>query len=60
MLIAAFTDFPLSFMNLVVEGKVANYLLATTGIYKLRYSVMKEKMLPEVSFYGLEAIHCCQ
>ena len=32
----------------VEEGKVANFLLATTGFVKLRYSIMKKKMLLEV------------
>ena len=35
-------------MGSVEEGKVANFLLATTGIVKLRYSIMKKKMLLEV------------
>lgn len=30
------------------EGKVANFLLATSGIVMLRYAVMKEKLLAEV------------
>jgi hypothetical protein len=32
----------------VEEGKVASFLLATTGIVKLRYSIMKKRMLLEV------------
>lgn len=32
----------------VEEGKVANFLLATTGFVKLRYSIMKKKKLLEV------------
>ncbi len=32
----------------VEEGKVANFLLATISIVKLRYSIMKKKMLLEV------------
>ena len=35
-------------MGSVEEGKVANFLLATTGIVKLRYSIMTKKMLLEV------------
>ena len=42
------TFFFLGIMGSVEEGKVANFLLATTGIVKLRYSIMMKKMLLEV------------
>lgn len=32
----------------VEEGKVASFLLATTGIVKLRHSISRKKMLLEV------------
>lgn len=35
---------------------MANFLLATTGIIKLRYSIMKKKMLLEVGTF--EIIYC--
>jgi phosphatidylinositol glycan class O len=35
-------------LGLVEEEKVASFLLATTGIVKLRYSIMKKRMLLEV------------
>ncbi|KDP43914.1 hypothetical protein JCGZ_20924 [Jatropha curcas] len=35
------------------EGKVANFLLATTGIIKLRYSIMKRRMLFEAVVFLL-------
>ncbi|KAJ7980495.1 GPI ethanolamine phosphate transferase 3 [Quillaja saponaria] len=37
----------LSNSYILEEGKVANFLLATTGVVKLRYSIMKGKMLLE-------------
>jgi hypothetical protein len=33
----------------VEEGKVACFLLATTGFIKMRSSIMKKKMISEVS-----------
>eukprot|EP00257_Ricinus_communis_P021963 XP_015581561.1 GPI ethanolamine phosphate transferase 3 isoform X1 [Ricinus communis] len=35
------------------EGKVASFLLATTGIIKLRYSIMKRKMIYEAVIFLL-------
>jgi phosphatidylinositol glycan class O len=39
----------LSNSYILEEGKVANFLLATTGLIKLRYSVMRKTMRKEVS-----------
>lgn len=38
------------------EGKVANFLLATTGIITLRYAFMKKKMLLDVSIALLKGL----
>ncbi|KAF3942601.1 hypothetical protein CMV_030756, partial [Castanea mollissima] len=40
------------------EGKVANFLLATTGFVKLRYSIMKKKMLLEAVVFLLLITFC--
>lgn len=36
-------------LRAVEEGKVACFLLATTALVKMRYSIMKKKMILEVS-----------
>ncbi|XP_075651995.1 uncharacterized protein LOC142622418 isoform X1 [Castanea sativa] len=40
------------------EGKVANFLLATTGFVKLRYSITKKKMLLEAVVFLLLITFC--
>ncbi|CAM8937539.1 unnamed protein product [Rhodiola kirilowii] len=48
------TEFNMKMMGVVEEGKVANFLLATSSIFQLRYSVKKNMMLPEaVTFFLL-------
>lgn len=42
----------LNFFASVEEGKVSAFLLATTGMLCLRYSIMKKKMLMEVGIRG--------
>lgn len=37
------------YLRSVEEGKVACFLLATTGFVKMRSSIMKKKMISEVS-----------
>ncbi|XP_028773569.1 GPI ethanolamine phosphate transferase 3-like [Neltuma alba] len=49
----------LSNSYILEEGKVANFLLATSGIVMLRYAVRKEKLLPE-SFGFLLLCAFCQ
>ncbi|XP_057979081.1 GPI ethanolamine phosphate transferase 3 isoform X2 [Malania oleifera] len=48
----------LSNSYILLEGRVANFLLATTGIVKLRYSIMKEKMLLEAVLFLLLVTVC--
>ncbi|KAH1121313.1 hypothetical protein J1N35_004473 [Gossypium stocksii] len=43
----------LSNSYILKEGKAANFLLATTGIMTLRYSLMKNKMLIEAAIFLL-------
>ncbi|GAV85690.1 Phosphodiest domain-containing protein [Cephalotus follicularis] len=43
----------LSNSYILEEGKVANFLLATTGIVKLRYAIMQNKMLSEAVVFIL-------
>ncbi|XP_050271898.1 uncharacterized protein LOC126715366 [Quercus robur] len=48
----------LSNSYILEEGKVANFLLATTGFVKLRYSIMKKKMLLEAVVFLLLITFC--
>ncbi|KAJ4722696.1 GPI ethanolamine phosphate transferase 3 [Melia azedarach] len=43
----------LSNSYILEEGKVANFLLATTAMFKLHYSIKREKMLMEAIFFLL-------
>lgn len=48
----------LSNSYILEEGKVASFLLATTGIVKLRYSIMKKRMLLEAVVFLLLITFC--
>ncbi|GMY25024.1 GPI ethanolamine phosphate transferase 2 [Fagus crenata] len=48
----------LSNSYILEEGKVANFLLATISIVKLRYSIMKKKMLLEAVVFLLLITFC--
>ncbi|KAJ0100859.1 hypothetical protein Patl1_05660 [Pistacia atlantica] len=52
------TEFNLEMMGIVEEGKVANFLLATTVIFKFRYSIKRGKMLVEVGNFVSFLDHC--
>ncbi|XP_041007365.1 GPI ethanolamine phosphate transferase 3 isoform X2 [Juglans microcarpa x Juglans regia] len=48
----------LSNSYILEEGKVANFLLATTGIFKLRYAILRKKMLLEAVVFLLLITFC--
>ncbi|KAG2713259.1 hypothetical protein I3760_04G168800 [Carya illinoinensis] len=48
----------LSNSYILEEGKVANFLLATTGIFKLRYTILRKKMLLEAVVFLLLITFC--